>query len=75
MLFRLLYFCVTGVESKLDYIKDLGFHTISLSPFFKSDGFDSDFNIIDHKEMDTKYGDLDQFKSLVKAVHDKGMYN
>lgn len=63
-----------GVESKLDYIKNLGFNTISLSPFFQSDGFDSDFNIINHKEVDTRYGNLDQFKSLIKAAHDKGMY-
>lgn len=65
---------LAGIESKLDYIKDLGFETISLSPFYRTDKTDSDFNILNHTEVDSQYGKLDDFKSLVKAVHNRDMH-
>ncbi|WAR05031.1 MALT-like protein [Mya arenaria] len=74
-----------GVESKLDYIQDLGFNIFSLSPFYSGDdtgastlvadfGAGKDETIVDHKSVGEVYGTLADFDSLVAAAHDKGMY-
>jgi glycosidase len=67
-IFRLL-----GIEAKLDYIKDLGVGTISLSPIFKTDGTNMDFSIVDHKMVNPKYGTDADLRDLVKKAHDKGI--
>ena len=67
-IFRLL-----GIEAKLDYIKDLGVGTISLSPIFKTDGTNMDFSIVDHKMVSPKYGTDADLRDLVKKAHDKGI--
>ena len=63
-----------GIEAKLDYIKDLGFGTISLSPIFKTDATNMDFSIVDHKMVSPKYGTDADLRDLVKKAHDKGMH-
>ena len=67
-IFRLL-----GIEAKLDYIKDLGVGTISLSPIFKTDDTNMDFSIVDHKMVSPKYGTDADLRDLVKKAHDKGI--
>ena len=67
-IFRLL-----GIEAKLDYIKDLGFGTISLSPIFKTDATNMDFSILDHKMVSSQYGTDADLRDLIKKAHDKGI--
>ncbi|XP_069120290.1 alpha-glucosidase-like isoform X2 [Argopecten irradians] len=64
-----------GVESHLDHIRNIGAHTVSLSPIYKFDhDVDSDFNIIDHMTIEKSYGNMSDFESLLKAVHERGMH-
>lgn len=63
-----------GIESQLDYIKELGFDTINLSPVFEMD--ESDFlgySVKSYKEIAKRYGGKEEFKQLIEAIHEKDM--
>ncbi|WP_050614286.1 alpha-amylase family glycosyl hydrolase [Bacillus testis] len=61
-----------GIQKKLDYIKDMGFTVISLSPIFETekDRF-NDYSIEDFYKTEQHYGSLQEFKQLVKEAHKK----
>lgn len=61
-----------GVEQKLDYIADLGFTGIWLSPICPSPTYHK-YDVTDYFNIDPEFGTLDDFKSLVKSAHDKGI--
>ncbi|AJD92801.1 oligo-1,6-glucosidase [Jeotgalibacillus malaysiensis] len=62
-----------GVLEKLDYIKKLGVDVIWLNPFYESPDRDNGYDISDYEAVMEKAGDLDTFKELLEAIHDKGM--
>lgn len=61
-----------GVESKLDYIADLGFNGIWLSPIFPA-STQHKYDVEDYFNIDDDFGTLDDFRSLVEAAHAKGI--
>ena len=62
-----------GIESKLDYVKELGCNAIWLNPFFKSPFFDGGYDVENFFEVDPRFGTIDDFKSLIKTAHEKGI--
>lgn len=62
-----------GIESKLTYVKDLGFNAIWLNPIFKSPFYDGGYDVADFFDVDPKFGTLDDFKSLIKKAHELGI--
>jgi alpha-glucosidase len=58
-----------GIISKLDYIKDLGFETIWLSPFFSSPQQDWGYDISDYLGIAPEYGHLGDVERLIEEVH------
>lgn len=62
-----------GIEAKLDYIKELGIDCLWLTPIFKSSFNAFGYDITDYEDIDPRYGKKDDFVSLIKAVHSKGM--
>ena len=62
-----------GIELKLDYVKDLGCNAIWLNPFFKSPFFDGGYDVEDFFDVDPKFGTIEDFKSLIKSAHQKGI--
>ncbi|WP_027340516.1 alpha-amylase family glycosyl hydrolase [Halonatronum saccharophilum] len=68
-----------GVEKDLDRIKDLGTDILWLLPIHpigkknKKGDLGCPYSIKDYKGINPEYGDLDDFRSLVEAVHQKGM--
>lgn len=66
-------FFATGIESKLDYIVELGAKTIWLSPIYKSPMKDFGYDIEDFKDVDESFGTLQDFKDLVQAMKNRGM--
>lgn len=67
-----------GIEQKLDYIANLGFTGIWLSPITQSakrDARDSyhKYEVVDYKAVDADFGTLEDFKSLVNKAHEKGI--
>ncbi len=64
---------IQGIISKLNYIKELGFETIWISPFFTSPQQDGGYDVSDYCNIDPDYGDLNDVEELIGQVHHKGM--
>ena len=62
-----------GIELKLDYVKGLGCNALWINPFYKSPFRDGGYDIEDFFDVDPKFGNLDDFKSLIKSAHKKGI--
>lgn len=63
-----------GITDKLDYIKGLGFTTISLSSIMKnSHGGYHGYWIEDFFHVEEQFGTLDDFKKLVNEAHKRDM--
>jgi oligo-1,6-glucosidase/alpha-glucosidase len=63
-----------GIISKLDYIKDSGFETIWLSPFFSSPQRDFGYDISDYYTIAPEYGRMLDVEELISEIHSRGMY-
>ncbi len=61
-----------GVEEKLDYISDLGFNGIWLMPIMPSTTYHK-YDVTDYMDIDSEYGSMDDFDSLISACHEKGI--
>ncbi|PBK93930.1 glycoside hydrolase family 13 protein [Armillaria gallica] len=64
---------LNGITSKLDYLKELGVDILWLSPIYKSPLADMGYDISDYREIDSRYGTLQDWDNLLKGVHDRGM--
>lgn len=64
---------VQGIIDKLDYIKDLGFEAIWISPFFQSPQQDFGYDISDYYDVAPEYGDKALCDKLIEEVHRRGM--
>ena len=61
-----------GVIDKLDYIKDLGFTAIMLSPIYKSQNYHG-YHTLNFDEVDPHFGTWEDYQRLLDLAHDKGM--
>jgi oligo-1,6-glucosidase/alpha-glucosidase len=64
---------IPGIISKLDYIKDLGFETVWLSPHYKSPQKDFGYDITDYRNIASEYGTFDDALLLIDEVHKRDM--
>jgi alpha-amylase len=63
-----------GVTAKLDYIKDMGFTAILLTPIFKNEpGGYHGYWVEDFYKVDPHFGTMEDLKTLVKEAHKRGM--
>lgn len=62
-----------GIIQKLDYIRNLGFETIWISPFFSSPQMDVGYDIADYQNISPEYGTMDDAHQLIGEVHRRGM--
>jgi glycosidase len=66
---------ILGVETKLDYIQNMGITAIWMTPLLhnraiQSDGFDHpSYRIIDFTEIDPHFGTNEDLRSLIDAAH------
>ena len=61
-----------GVIDKLDYIKNLGFTAIMLSPIYKSQNYHG-YHTLNFDEVDPHFGTWEDYQRLLDQAHDKGM--
>jgi glycosidase len=61
-----------GVIEKLDYIKELGFTAIMLSPIFKSANYHG-YHTLNFEEVDPHFGTWDDYQQLLDKAHEKGL--
>ena len=64
---------IPGIISKLDYLKDLGVNCVWLSPVYDSPQDDNGYDIANYKEIWKPFGTLDDFKKMLKGMHDRGI--
>lgn len=61
-----------GVESRLDYLKDLGVTGLYFTPINQSKSTHK-YDTTDYNRVDPQFGDTDDIKELVKAAHARGI--
>ncbi|GAA4469638.1 maltose alpha-D-glucosyltransferase [Nemorincola caseinilytica] len=62
-----------GLMTKLDHLQNLGITTIWLLPFYPSPLKDDGYDIADYYTINPAYGNLKQFKKLLKEAHNRGL--
>jgi len=71
-------FCgsLSKMPSKLDYLEELGVNLLHLMPLFESPEGESDggYAVSNYRNVDPKFGTLEELKALQKKMHSKGMY-
>jgi oligo-1,6-glucosidase/alpha-glucosidase len=63
-----------GILSKLDYIQEIGFETIWISPFFKSPLKDWGYDVSDYYSIAAEYGDMSDLEELIHQVQQRNMH-
>ncbi len=63
---------IPGITAKLDYIHDLGFNGIWLTPVHPSTTYHK-YNVDDYFDIDPDFGTLEDYKEMVDKAHDLGM--
>lgn len=61
-----------GIIEKLDYIKEMGFNGIYLTPIFESPS-DHKYDTTDYFNIDKKFGNNEALGELVKEAHKRGI--
>ena len=62
-----------GITKKLDYIKSLHVDAIWLSPFFTSPMKDFGYDVSNYRDVDPIFGNLADFKVLLKSAHQRNI--
>lgn len=63
---------LAGVTSKLDYIQDMGFNGIWLSPIMPSDSYHK-YSVKDYCAIDEQYGTMEDFEELAAECSRRGI--
>lgn len=64
---------IEGIIAKVPYIKALGATAIWLSPIFKSPQKDMGYDISSYREIDSRYGTLEDVDRLIETLHSHDM--
>jgi alpha-glucosidase len=67
-----------GIVSKLDYLNDgteksLGIDAIWLTPIHRSPDKDFGYDISDYRQIDPRYGNMEDFRLLLKEAHHRNI--
>ena len=62
-----------GAVAKLDYLVKLGVDSLWLTPFYPSPQADAGYDIADFCSVDPRVGTLDDFDTLLKEAHTRGL--
>ncbi|MGM9973871.1 MAG: alpha-glucosidase [Clostridiaceae bacterium] len=65
---------IKGIIQSLDYLQDLGVNILYLNPINESPNDDNGYDISNFRDIMKEYGSLEDFNSLVKEAHNRGMY-
>jgi len=63
-----------GLTGRLDYLADLGVTALWLLPFYPSPLRDDGYDISDYRAVNPVYGSLRDFKTFIRAAHDRGLH-
>ena len=63
---------LNGIRSKLDYIEDMGFDAIWLTPVHPSLTYHK-YDVDDYYEIDPAFGTREDYEALLKECHERGI--
>ncbi len=63
---------LNGLREKLDYLQELGVTSVLITPLYHSDFYHNYFPI-DFEEIDPEFGTKDDYFTLLKEMHRRGM--
>ena len=64
---------MTGLTSRLPYLRHLGIDAIWLTPFYRSPMRDGGYDVADYRDVDPRVGNLPDFDAMVTAAHAEGI--
>lgn len=62
-----------GMTNKLDYLQSLGVKGIWLTPFLQSPKVDNGYDVASYYDIDSTYGNIDEFKKYLSEAHKRGI--
>lgn len=62
-----------GIISRLDYLAALGIDAIWVSPFYTSPQHDAGYDVADFRDVDPRFGTLDDADALITGAHKRGL--
>lgn len=64
---------LAGITSRLDHLVELGVDALWLSPFYTSPQNDGGYDVADYRDVDPRFGTLDDARAMVEAAHERGL--
>ena len=64
---------IQGIIDKLDYLKDIGYETVWVSPYTESPQRDFGYDVSNYTAISPQYGTMELFEKLVEEVHRRDM--
>ena len=64
---------LSGVESRLEYLSELGVDAIWLTPFYRSPQADHGYDVADYRDVDPRFGNLAAFDAMLARAHQLGV--
>lgn len=64
---------IRGVVEKLDYLQELGVDYLWLTPFFISPQRDNGYDVADYRNIDPKFGTMEDVEELIAQSAQRGM--
>lgn len=62
-----------GITERLTHIRDLGATAIWMGPVFRSPQVDNGYDIADYREIDPRFGNVEEMEQLIEVAHEKGI--
>ncbi|MGI8876926.1 MAG: alpha-amylase family glycosyl hydrolase [Egibacteraceae bacterium] len=59
-----------GIRDRLDHLAWLGVKIVWITPFYPSPMLDHGYDVADYRDIDPRFGTLDDFDALVARAHD-----
>ncbi len=59
---------IAGIMERLPYLKSLGIDGIWVNPWYTSPLHDGGYDVADYRQIDPRYGDIEQAKQLIAAA-------
>ena len=64
---------LTGLLSRLPYLRDLGVDALWITPWYVSPMADGGYDVADYRDIDPLFGTLAQAEKLIGSAHDLGL--
>ncbi|MEM9714077.1 MAG: glycoside hydrolase family 13 protein [Actinomycetota bacterium] len=64
---------LAGLRSRLGYLRDLGVDAIWINPWYRSPLHDGGYDVADYRDIDERYGTLDEAQLLIDDAHAIGL--